>query len=835
MLKEIDLSGQWEMHDEDIAVGPEAAGRLMTAADGWIAQPVPGDVHQGLQATGRFPDPLIGLGSFQCDWIEGRSFWLRRKFNISPEVMAAHTVEIHMDGLDVKASIFLNGVHVADHPSALRPLAINVRPQLREGENVLLVRLTHGLEKYTTEAALALGGLIPTEALRNRNERGDIRRVFVRKPQYVWGWDFTPRLATVGIGGAVVLRVLDKAAIADVQVTAAKAGRSVRLTVATTVNWTDPWAWGDAMLKLTVAGPDGELVVQHNFAGMMQSGDNRVEQTVTIASPRLWWPAGYGPQDRYTISLELLADKAPADRKTLAYGIRFVELDTTETFALRVNGVKIYCRGANWVPSDILWARVTDERVDALVREARACNFNMLRVWGGGHYERDAFYEACDREGILVWQDFMFACAPYNDADEAFCDEIRKEAAAAVGRLRNRACMALWCGGNECLGAMTGKWGGRMTELGCKIFGRILPQAVAALSPHVPYWNNTPYGGPDLWNSPEGDNHYWVWTMNLDVSQRVEPLLYDRCESKFVSEFGYVGPCSRATTEAYLGGEPMDRRGRAWVHHDNTFDGPTVEAGIAKNYKDAAALSDDEYFLYGGLYYGVLVGYALESMRGRAACNGSLFWMFNEPWGEVGWAIQDYYLRRKIGWWFIKRAFAPRRVVLRANGGKIVVTLANDTREAFAGALEYGYVSLDGKRSQVKQKAFNARAASRTVLATFARGASDERQGVWFARVLGEPAIAPGILRACDHRQLATTPAALQCIVAAAAGDEYEVSVQTDVFAHGVELALPGGAVCDDNYFDLLPGERRIIRVNSARALDSNNVRVTCVAANVGG
>ncbi len=831
MLKKLRLTGQWELRDEDIAVGAEAAATLTTAQGGWIAQPVPGDVHQGLQAAGKIPDPLVGLNSFQCDWIEGRSFWLRKKFALAEDALAAHTIELEMEGLDANASIFLNGTHVADHPSAMRPLTINVRPLLREGENTLLVRLTHGLENHSKDAALALGGMIPTEALRNRNERGDVRRVFVRKPQYVWGWDFTPRLATVGIG-EVTLRVLDKAVLRDVQVTPAKTGRNVRLAVVTTVHWTNPWAWGDARLKLIVTDPDGQTVAEEDWAGMVQSGDNAIEQVVTLPGARIWWPAGYGPQDRYTITVELMAGLAPADARTFRYGVRFVELDTSNTFTLRVNGTAIYCRGGNWVPSDILWARATDERVDTLVREARACNFNTLRVWGGGHYERDAFYEACDREGILLWHDFMFACAPYDDADEAFCDEIRKEAGFWTRRLRNHACMGLWCGGNECLGSMSGKWGGPMTEKGSRIFGEILPQAVRENSPQVPYWHNSPYGGFDFWNSPEGDKHYWVWLMNPDITKRIEPTLYDQCDSRFVSEFGYMGPCSMQTTRAYLGHEALDRTGQAWLHHDNTFDGGTVEAGIAKNYRDVGGLSDEEYLYYGGLNYGVMVSYALESMRFRPACHGSLFWMFNEPWGEVGWAVVDYYLRRKIGWWFVKRAFAPRRLILRVTAGKIVATLANDLSAALSGTLEYGYVSLDGKDGRVRQKEFTAKGNTRTILAAFAQGDFDPHRGVWFARVLTEPSIAPGLLRTCNHRELATTSARLQHAITPAEGNAYEVSVWTDVFAHAVELSLPGHARCEDNYFDLLPSEKRTIRVISPIALDETNLRITCAPAN---
>jgi len=388
----------------------------------------------------------------------------------------------------------------------------------------------------------------------------------------------------------------------------------------------------------------------------------------------------------------------------------------------------------------------------------------MLRIWGGGIYNPHAFYEACDREGILVWHDFMFACAPYPDHLEWFRDEVAKEADHQTRRLRNHACLALWSGSNEChycLGIGTE----RETDKVTRLLGRVLPKAVEANCPEIPYWYSSPAGGSHVNDPAVGDCHYWGIMMNADIDVRITPEHFDECEGLFVSEFGYPGPCCKATTEQYLAGAPFDRAEEVWQHHNNTFEKDTVDAGIARHYADPAAMSPEEYLLYGGLAQGLTLGYELEALRASPRCHGALFWMYNDCWGEVGWTVIDYYLRRKISYWFVRRAFA--------------------------------------------------------------RGKRDPRAGLWYARVVGRSDVLPGILRAAEPAELAAAPA-LELAVGPAGGGQYDVTVGADAYARAVELLLPEQAVPEDNYFELLPGERRIVRVASRRRLSDKNVSALC-------
>ena len=826
-VNDVSLAGTWELHDEPITCPPQAHRRIARRKRGWLPTPVPGDVREGLIAAGRMTEPLEGLNSFAGHWVEDRSWWLRRRFATTGAMRKARAVELVLDGLDAHASVFLNGRHLGDHPSAFRPFVARVEGCLVDGENVLLVRLTHGVEDVEAADVEALGGIVPTEDSRGRPERGEPRRVFVRKPQYTWGWDWSPRAATVAIAGEPKLRLLGEAALRDVRIVPVRLNaRDVELRVTARAEWVDFRTTGRGAVELAVRDPDGKLVATDRIETILQSGDNYVALVGRLARARLWWPKGTGPQDRYTVEVRLTTQSGRRDERAIRYGIRFVELEATDSFRFRVNGTVVFCKGANWIPPDALYARVTDAKLDELVAEAARANFNMLRIWGGGMYNAEAFYEACDREGVLVWHDFMLACAPYPDHLEAFRDEVAKEADYQTRRLRNHACMAVWSGSNEChfcLGIGTD----RETDKVARLLGEVLPKAVRQNCPEIPYWYSSPAGGTHANDESVGDCHYWHLMMNPDMAKRIAAERWDECPALFVSEFGYPGPCGRETTLQYLAGAAFDRTDETWQHHNNTFEKDTVDAGIARHYADPAAMAPDEYLLYGGLTQGLMLSCALEALRTRESCHGGLFWMYNDCWGEVGWTVIDYYLRRKISWYFVRRAFAPRRLILREAAGRVTVTLANDTRETVKGELECGCVSLDGRTWKTRRKRFAAGPACRTKLATFARGKADPARHVWFARVTGDGAILPATLRAAEPAELATEPS-LAVTVAPAGKGLYEVAVRTDVYARAVELLIPAGAVGDENYFELLPGETRTVLVRSARKPTARSVRAVC-------
>jgi beta-mannosidase len=453
----------------------------------------------------------------------------------------------------------------------------------------------------------------------------------------------------------------------------------------------------------------------------------------------------------------------------------------------------------------------------------------MLRVWGGGWYERDAFYQACDRYGIMLWHDFMFACSPYPDHLEWFRSEVEKEADYQTRRLSRHACLALWSGCNE------NNWGFRdwwheQTKAGARIYNYLLPGIVQRNSPEIPYWNGSPYGGETPNSENVGDHHRWhECMMHPQMEKRVAPEEYDKCRSLFVSEFGYVGGCCKKTTLAYMGDEDIDTTSEAWQQHTNTFEKKTVAAGIRKHYADPEQLSIDDYLLCSGLCQGLMYQYSLESMRYRPNCHGGIFWMFEDCWGEIGWTIIDYYLRRKPSWYFARRAFAPIRLIMRAAGNKIRVIAANDTPKNNKLELECGYIALDGTRSELKRFKAEAAALERTECCVFAKGQHDPANGLWIARCLNNTNVEPAVFRAVDFRRLRTTDPELFCVVTREERTECTVKVSAKTYAHAVHFTLPDYALPEDDFFDLLPGQTKKIRITSARPINAEAIKITCV------
>jgi beta-mannosidase len=842
LMKETLLNGTWELHDEPLATGAADAERLAGLAEGWIAQPVPGDIHQGLMDAGRIKDPLLGLNSFDCRWTEDRSWWFRRRFATQPEWLSSDAVELELNGLDSNATIFLNGAYLGDHKNAFYPFVTDVKKHLsRDGENTLLVRLTAGVEDVTQEQLQTLGVPVGTEAGNGRPERGDSRRAYVRKPQYTFGWDWSPRAATTAIAGDVKVRAWDVACIRDVRIQPQRAGKGVLLNVTITVDSWHYFSTSTGTVKLTLTDEDRHAV-KAEWSGLLRSGLNPIELPVSLEQARLWWPNGLGEQHRYTVSAELTCAssrapdvKARAAYPAFKYGVRFVELDLgdpvngQDLFAFVVNGKRIFSKGGDWIPADTIYARASAERYDRLVYEAQQANINMLRVWGGGLYEPEAFYDACDRYGILLWHDFMFACAPYPDHEPWFREEVRREAEYQTRRLRSHACMALWSGSNENNWGFDEWWSGQ-TSAGAYLYNELLPAVVHANCAEIPYWNGSPFGGAKPNSAEVGDRHHWFdCMMNPDMQKRITPEEYDKCASLFISEYGYIGAPAKESVVQYLDGAPFDRQSQVWQHHNNTFEKHTVEAGIRKHYADPDKITLDEYFLYSGLTQGLMYGYSLDTFRSHPYCHGGLIWMYADCWGEVGWTVIDYYLRRKISWYFVRRALSPLRLILRYASDQVEVTLANDTAEKVAGTLEFGCVSLDGADQRLREKSFTCPPLARKVIATFKQGSENPCENVWFARVKGDPAVWPALLRAVDMRSLKMAQPHLKVKLARAGKGLWRARVGSDVFAHGVHLGLPAGAVAQDDYFDLLPGETRDVLIASGQPLSAQDVTLTSV------
>ena len=577
-------------------------------------------------------------------------------------------------------------------------------------------------------------------------------------------------------------------------------------------------------MRLRVTAPDGRVFKDQSGPRLLRSGLNHIELGVEIPNAALWWPNGLGQQNLHRIELTLETQAGSEEYPGFNYGIRFLELETQPHFALHINGKKIFSKGANWVPTDTIYARADAERYAALVSEARAANFNMLRVWGGGLYEPEAFYAACDREGILLWHDFMFACTPYPDHLDWFREEVRKEAVYQTRRLARHACIGLWSGSNENNWGFD-EWWHDKARGGAWIYNHLLPEVVRQNDPAVPYWNGSPYGGLHPNSAETGDRHHWHdGMMNPDMQRRITPEIYDEVDARFISEYGYVGACSLETTLQYLDGQPAEENSPAWQHHTNTFEKLTVRAGIDKHYGNPQAMNLEQYLLYSGLTQGLMYGYSLDSLRANPNCHGGLFWMFADNWGEVGWTIVDYYLRRKPSFFFVGRSLQPLRMVLRPGGtGVIRVVAANDLPDPQDFELEYGYIRLDGQARNVRRERVNVAALARAEVAQIDRGEHLAEEGLWYARVVGLDTQA-SLFRAVDFRCLRRPAAKVRWSVQIHPNGLL-VNLSSEVYAHAVELVLPEGAMTEDNFIDLLPGESRALHV-TGKNLKESDIRV---------
>lgn len=842
-METLDLSGTWEIVERPLGDGVEQACDVLAAPASLTGQ-VPGDVNDSLVQAGREPEPLVGLNHRRFRWVQQRSWWYRRSVHVPAEWAHRAAVELSLDGLDVHADIWINGQHLGHQASAFYPFEREVKRHLRFGQdNTILVRLTTGREVMSRYADRHWCQGVPTEAERGYPDRGTGERIYLRKPAYVWGWDWGPQLATCGITGKAMLRAAGPAEIRDVQAVTELRGPDAVVRVGVELDFIARIASSRADVTVRLTDQDGREFSATRANVFIAGGTNYIDLTVEVPQARLWWPNGSGQPHLYTLRAEACLEGVKVESAPRRVGLRTIEMDTSPgRFGFIVNGVPLFLKGGNWIPSDSLYGRLTDEKLTRLVDEAVEANFNVLRIWGGGRYEADAFYDACDARGLLLWHDFMSACAPLPADEDWFTREFAAEAQFQIRRLRGRASLMLWCGNNEVSACYSWKpylyepqW-----DPAWQLYHRLLPALIRQLCPHIPYRPTSPYGGPKTVQDPrEGDDHHWV-TMRKDSQFWSDPWYWDGAEVPiFNSEYGYGGPCCIESTRQYLGTAQPDLAGEVGHDHTNTFyDIPRVNFSIAAHYRDVEGLSLEDYILLGGLCQGLNLGYSLESLRANGHTQGGIFWMFNDTWGENGWSIVDYYLRRKVSYYNVRRSLSPRRLTLRRGGkafggreDEVLLIALNDGPEAVETSCRLGYMRYDGQDAELRDVAVRVEPRSHRVIA---------RVGV-----PGEPQLAGGTIVAIPagagfdaawwqrgpFRRLNVPQTRLRIVDTRADGPDLAVTVSAEGFAHAVHLDLGGDWRLSDHYFDLLPGQSRTVRVFGGAALAGRSLRVQAVNA----
>jgi beta-mannosidase len=780
------LHDGWSFQQTDAAPIPNSN------AAAWLPAVVPGHVHDDLQRAGVIPDPFVGMHERSVQWVDDAAWAYRCAFEIDDAELDGARHILHFEGLDTIATVVLNDTEVGATDNMFIAHEFDVTQALRVGTNTLEVQFASA-ELVGAERLASAEGL--DEFTFSNPSRVLPPRTFVRKAQYMGGWDWGPRLRSCGIWRPV---------------------RLVRVPVARITDWSwrvtfDAQGGATVDVGVTVEGDAADLNVALIGHGTEVAVDAPVIDGVATASLSLtevqrWWCAGLGDQALYDLTITL-ADGA--DALDARIGLREVELvrepdDAGESFYFRVNGVPIFAKGANWIPDDSFPSRTTPDRVRAVLERARDCGMNMIRVWGGGLYESEEFYDVCDELGLLVWQDFPFACALYND-DDATVAAIIPEASAAVRRIRNHTSLALWCGNNEnqWLAAM-GAFGELPRVLGDRLYDDVLPAVVAEHDPGRPYWPSSPWGSDFPGGDHDGDAHYWnVWHGEGDWTH------YVKCTARFVSEFGFAAPPHERTLREALAPEHLgvDTPEMRW--HDKTNKGYETYLGyIALHYPMPATLPDLVY--YGQLNQADGMRFGIEHFRRlRPHTMGTLVWQLNDCWPVQSWAWVDYKLRPKAAWYAAKKFYAPLLLSLVRDGDALGVHLVNDDQAQRAGTIELRVVDLDGtvlwswsqeakieglasERIATLDLPANVRAAATHALvhATFA--------GVEASLLLAEP------------KDLALTAARVSASVT-----ENEVTLVADRLALSVMLWLDGvDATFSGNFFHLLPGEPRTIAID---------------------
>ncbi len=821
------LNGQWELCRGGLELaGSEGLDWVRGRTQGWMVATVPGEIHLDLMEAGEMREPLVADRAPASRWPEEHAWWYRCIFTVDDAIRRHERQTLVCDGIDLYGQLFLNGHFLGESRNAHLPAHFDVRTALRGGENELIVRVTCGTELVPAEVPRQKR-FAPPDATSHRSWREGIRHL--RKAQFSYGWDWVDALPNIGIWRGVRLEARSGILLHDPRIRTRIVGERASLDVEVEMDNPHPVSEREREIAVTVTSPEGEQLWKR-LPVIAPSGLSVATVTIEIPHARLWWPNGMGAQPLYEVRVELLDGETVNDRCARRIGLRTVTLDRSplpegSRFCLKVNGEDVFCKGGNWIPADALMARVDRGHVERLVEAARAANFTMLRVWGGGIFESEPFYEACDRAGILVWQDFLFACNVYPDREPSFLEGLRAEAEAAIRRLRHHPSLALWCGNNENHWGFTWTVGKAdafdnhgMALGGIRSYNYLLPELCRHLDPDRPYWPSSPYGGEEPNSELSGDCHWWMpFTMNKEMERRIHHEVFDECRSRFVSEYGVIGPCHLNSVRAYLESDKPDRQSLAWQMHTNTFEKETVPAGIRCHYADPEKLDLADYLLYGQMLQAMLYGQTLEALRFRKHdpiddCQGALIWMYNDCWGETGWTPIDYYHRRKASYYWIKRAFLPIHCIVRRRGHELVTRIVNDTRRDADGQMQVGWWRLDGRDRWLERHTVHIPANGMievTRAAIPAADAVDPRQWIYGAILEGdELPVSQSIWKLRPHRELQLSE---PDVTVSRAGDR--ITLSSHVYCHGLHAEDGGRGLLSDNYIDLLPGHPVIVQV----------------------
>lgn len=800
MTEQMNLGGAWRMREAD--------------SETWHSAHVPGSVYADLMADGTMPDPFWRENELDAFERMKKDYVYQRAFTVTEAQLAHAHVELVCEGLDTLAHVSLNGREIAFADNMHITWVWDVKEQLHAGENTLEIRFDSPILYCAKKAEEAPGW-----------ESSDATPGFrhLRKAHCMFGWDWGPRLPDAGIWRPIFLRTWDAARLENAMMLQAHHDGVVDVTIR-------PEIAGESAWSAEITAPDGEVMISPETTA--------TEQVITIEHPQLWWPNGLGKQPLYRVTVRL----ATGDMRVWRIGLRTMTVSREkdewgEEFCHVVNGMKVFAMGADYIPEDNILARVTPERTRRLLEDCKAANFNAIRVWGGGYYPDDAFYDICDELGLLVWQDLMYACAFY-DLTPDFERSIRVETHQNIARLRHHASLALICGNNEMEMFMAGAnsalinhrtwefvptYPHHITDY-VKMFEYILPAIVKETAPQTYWWPASPSSGGNF-DAPNdenrGDNHYWdVWHGEKPFTE------YRKFFFRYASEFGFQSfPCLKSVEQFTL---PDDRNIFSRVmerHQRNQAANGKILSYLSQTFRYPNSFDD---LLYASqLMQAEAIRYGVEHWRrNRGRCMGAIIWQLNDIWPVASWASIDYYGRWKALHYAAKRFFAPVMISAEEEGElsqnpkineyhpaplekSFRLNVCNETLRDVTGEVVWALRTPDGEIVRQNQQTLTIPAMSAKWLDKVdCADASLTGHYVSFAFVVDDVAVSEGTCIFCAPKHFEFVDPRL---TVETCGDTLVVT--SHAYAKQVWLeSEDADLLLDDNAFDMNPGTK-VVRV----------------------
>lgn len=790
----------------------------------WLPATVPGCVHTDLLANKKIEDPFYRDNEKNLQWI-GKTDWeYQTTFQISAETLKRQNIEIVFQGLDTYADVFLNDKEILSADNMFRTWRVDVKNALKQGENVLKIKFRSPINEI-----LPLMKKLDYE-LPAVNDQGEKTSPWTRKAPYQFGWDWGPRFVTSGVWKPVNLEVWDNARIADLQI------KQNKLTKENAEISANVEVISSSETDATIEIENDKKVVSTKQIKLTK-GVNKVSLDFAIANPKLWYPIGLGEQPLYTFKSKLIINKKSVDEKSKRTGLRTLELRQKPdkdgiSFEFVINGIPVFGRGANWIPADIFPTRITKEKYKNLLTSLKDANMNMLRVWGGGIYEDDYFYEFADENGILIWQDFMFACSMY-PGDKAFLDNVRQEAIDNVKRLRNHPSIVIWVGNNEIETAWA-HWGWKdrlpnhIWDDYLKLFVRLLPQVLDEYDPSRPYWQSSPSSNfqDDSDSQRIGDVHYWqVWHAEKPYKE------YEKQFPRFMSEYGFQSFPELETVKTYTTEE--DRKSIETpimlAHQRHPRGNQLVKEYMLREYNQP---KDFESFLYVSQVLqaeGIKIG--AEHFRRIMPRNmGSLYWQANDCWQVASWSGMDYFGRWKALMYYTKKFYAPQLISPHVDDdGTLNVYVVNDAPDAKQAQMVLSLVDLNGKvlssKSQdisvepVKGKSYFTQKVS-----DFLNGADDKNVFLLTELKIDGKNISQNEYFFKPFKELNVSKPNIKTETSQTANG-FKIALSTDSLAKSVYLSGFTEGFFSDNYFNLIPNRNIEIEFRTKQKMSADEFR----------